>query len=75
LDESLSTEAKNKLAREIAGVLFSAEATSILSNRARLLFLKLRTHAHLVASRGDAGAFNEAAIILAYDELELLVGE
>ena len=64
---------KLRLAREIEGALFSAESTMRVSNRARILFLRLRTHAHLAALRGAKGLRNNGTTWIDYDELELLV--
>ena len=64
---------KLRLAREIEGALFSAESTIRVTNRARILFLRLRTHAHLAALRGVKGLRNNGTTWMDYDELELLV--
>jgi hypothetical protein len=66
-------ERKKALAREIAGVLFSAEANSALSNQTRILFLRLRTQAHLMSLPATADLINAEAISSLYDELESLL--
>ena len=66
---------KLRLAREIEGALFSAESTMRVSNRTRILFLRLRTHAHLAALRGAKVLRNNGTTWIDYDELELLVQE
>jgi hypothetical protein len=64
---------KLQLARKIEGALFSAESNISVNNRARILFFRLRTHAHLAAQRGANGLRHNATTWLDYDELQLLV--
>jgi hypothetical protein len=73
IDPRSEPDEKLRLARELEGALFSAESTMRVSNRARILFFRLRTHAHLAASRGDRGLRNNGTTWMDYDELELLV--
>ena len=42
------------MAREVEGSLFAAESKLVASNRARILFFRLRTLVHLAALRGSA---------------------
>lgn len=75
LNPETEPDEKLRLAREIEGALFYAESNMRVSNRARLLFLRLRTHAHHAALRGPNGLRNNATTWMDYDELELLVQE
>ena len=69
----LPLEEKRRLAREIAGHLFCAEVYAFLSNRARILFLRLRTHAHVSAQLDPPLSRNEPSIWTFYDELESIL--
>ena len=73
IDEQSAPDEKFRLAREVEGALFSAESNIRVSNRARLLFFRLRTYAHLTAKRGSNTLRHNATTWLDYDELELLV--
>ena len=75
LTAQIEPDEKLRLAREIEGSLFYAESTIRVANRARILFLRLRTHAHLAALRGPNGLRNNATTWMDYDELDLLVKE
>jgi hypothetical protein len=63
----------------VQGALFAAEVNAVLTNRARILFFKLRTQAHWAAETGSAtgggGARSGASVWLDYDELEMLLDE
>jgi hypothetical protein len=62
-----------RLARQIEGALFSAEASASLSNRARIIFFRLRTHAHLAAEPDILERLGNNTLWLDYDELALLI--
>jgi hypothetical protein len=71
-ETDLAPQGRYKIAREISGHLFAIEAnTSPLSNRCRLVFLRLRTDAH---NRGTAegGELTRglAEVNELYDELQ-----
>lgn len=65
---------KSNLSRQVQGALFAAEVNSALTNRARILFFRLRTQAHLALQEDTADLRNVDSLWLDYDELELLVG-
>jgi hypothetical protein len=75
LDPQSPPAEKLHLARKVEGALFSAESNIRVSNRARILFFRLRTHAHLAAQRGVNGLQHNATTWLDYDELQLLVDQ
>jgi hypothetical protein len=73
IEAQSARDEKLRLAREVEGALFTAESKIRVSNRARLLFFRLRTYAHLTAKRGSHGLRHNATTWMHYDELELLV--
>jgi hypothetical protein len=73
LKKETPPDRKKALAREIAGILFSAEANAALSNRTRILFLRLRTQAHLMALPNAPDIVKPEALWTIYDELEALL--
>jgi len=72
LQAALPAPERSQIAREIAGLLFTAEANIIAPNRARILFLRLRTHAHLF-SQPNPPMSRFDTVWTSYDELEALV--
>jgi hypothetical protein len=47
----LPAQDKSRLSREIAGLMFTAEATALsINNHARILCLRIKTHAHNCAT-------------------------
>jgi hypothetical protein len=73
LQPRLPTSEKSRLAREISGLIFTAEATALnITNRARILCLRIKTHAHITAS-GDLHAKPIESLWNEYRELESLL--
>jgi hypothetical protein len=64
---------KARLAREIAGRLFESEAHAALSNQARILFLRIKTHAHLASLPDPPSKILGADIWQDYGDLESLL--
>lgn len=64
---------KSRLAREVSGLLFMAEATALnITNQARILCLKIKNHAH-VASGANPPTLPSDPVWRDYDELESLL--
>jgi hypothetical protein len=73
LNQDLADQEKSALSREISGLLFTAEATALsIPNRARILCLRIKTHAHQFSS-AHPPLLDFDLIWPDYDELQSLL--
>jgi len=70
-DGEVATEDRQRVAREIAGLLFAAESAMPMTNKCRLLFMRLRTDAESRNGVNDSdGVPNRPEIWDHYEEIE-----